>query len=122
MYTKITYLDNAVLYVEAKGKLDIYSAYDYLDEVKEALQRTYVKELVLEFSEISYAASVGLRVILELYKIMQEQKRSLKLKNVNKEVLYAFKITGFDKFLTIENDSEDASENTSENTSDNVPD
>lgn len=106
MFTKITYLKDAVLYVEAKGKLDIYNAQDYLDEIKEHLNRKYTNELVLEFSNISYVASIGLRVILELYKIMQEKDCILKLKNVNEEVLHAFKITGFDKFLTIENNSD----------------
>ena len=94
------------MYVEAKGKLDIYNANDYLDEIKEEINRKYTKELVLEFSEISFVASIGLRVILELYKTMQKQNSHLILKNVNEEVLNAFKITGFDKFLTIEYDLE----------------
>lgn len=105
MLTKITYLKNAVLYVKAQGKLDIYNAQDYLDEIKEHLQK-YVKELVLDFSKISYVSSIGLRVILELHKIMQDKKGLLKLKNVDENVLHVFKITGFDKFLTIDNDSD----------------
>lgn len=106
MITRFKYLKNTILYVEAKGKLDIYNAQDYLDEVKEHL-RIFVKELVLEFSNISYVSSIGLRVILELHKLMQEKDCKLKLKNVNEEVLNVFKMTGFDKFLTIEYDSED---------------
>ena len=122
MLVKITALRDAISYVEAEGKLDIYSAPDYLEEVKEYISRSYIKELVLEFSQISYVASIGLRAILELYKIMQERKAVLKLKNVNEEVLYAFKITGFDKFLIIENDSDNENEppNDSDNDSDNV--
>ena len=122
MSIKITSLKNAVLYVEASGKLDIYSAPDYLEEIKEQLSRTYTKELVLEFSNISYAASIGLRTILELHKIMQGKNGVLKLKNVNKEVLYAFEITGFDKFLIIENDSENAEESAPESNPDESSD
>ena len=106
MFTKITYLKNAVSYVEAEGKLDIYAAPDYLEQIKEHLKNRYTKELVLEFSKITFVASIGLRTILELHKIMQEKRGILKLKNVTKEVLYSFEITGFDKFLIIENDSE----------------
>ena len=106
MFTKITYLKDAILYVEANGKLDIYNAPYYLDEIKEYLGKTYAKELILDFSGISNVASIGLRAILELHKIMQGRNYPLKLKNVNKEVLYAFQITGFDKFLIIENDSD----------------
>ena len=105
MFIKITYLRDAVLYVEAKGKLDIYNAEDYFAEIKPHLK--YIKELVLEFSQIKYVSSIGLRVILELHKIMENQGFQLKLKNVREEVLDVFKITGFDKFLIIENDSED---------------
>ncbi len=105
MYTNIKYFQkDASLYVEAKGKLDIYNSQDYLEEIKKHIK--YVKELILEFSEITYIASIGLRTILELYKIMQAQNGKMKLKNVNEEVLYAIKITGFDKFLTIENDAD----------------
>ena len=107
MFTKITYLKDAVSYVEAAGKLDIYAAPDYLEKIKEHLKNRYTKELVLEFSEITFIASIGLRTILELHKIMQEKNGILKLKNVTKEVLYSFEITGFDKFLIIENDSEE---------------
>lgn len=105
MFTKITYLRDAVLYVEAKGKIDIYTAQDYLDEIMEHLK--YIKELVLEFSNITYVSSIGLRVILQLQKIMDDNECEMTLKNVNKDVLYAFQITGFDRFLNIENDSEE---------------
>ena len=107
MIAKISYLKNAVLYVEAKGKLDIYTAQDYFDEIKDYLNRKYTTELILDFSNISYVASIGLRGILELYKITQTKECPLKLKNVNEEVLKVLKVAGFDKFLTIENDSDE---------------
>ena len=103
MFTKITYLKLETLYVEAEGVLDIYRAPDYLDEIKDRLKTKYITELILEFSKISYIASIGLRAILELHKIMQERNGILKLRNVNDEILHSFKITGFEDFLTIEN-------------------
>lgn len=105
MITKIEYL-NSILYVEADGRLDIHNAPDYLDKIKDHLRKTNTTVLILEFSKISFVASTGLRVILELYKIMQKHNGILKLKNVNKEVLLTFQTTCFDKFLFIENDSE----------------
>lgn len=104
MFTRITYLKDTTSYVAAEGKLDIYSAPDYLDAINEHLREKYVTELILEFSKISYVASIGLRTILELYKVMQERNGCLKLKNVNEEIMRAFQFTGFDKFLIIEND------------------
>ena len=103
MIIQATYSKDAVLYIKASGKLDIYNAPDYLEEVKEQLKK-YANEYVLDFSEITFIASIGLRAILEIYKLTKAKGCSLKLINVNKEILYSFKITGFDEFLTIENE------------------
>ena len=102
---------NSMSYVEAEGKLDIHNAPDYIDKIKEHLRKTNTTFLILEFSKISFVASTGLRVILELYNIMQRKNGTLKLVNVNKEVLLTFQTTSFDKFLFIENDSDKSEEN-----------
>ena len=110
MSTRVTYLRNDISYVEAEGKLDIYSSQDYLDDVKRYLHKKFTKVLILEFSKITFVASIGLRAILEIHKIMQRQNGLLKLKNVNKEVLRSFQLTGFDKFLIFEYDSDNSEE------------
>ena len=79
MFTEIKYLKNAGLLVEAGGKLDIYNAADYLEEIKKNI--SFTKELILDFSQINYIASIGLRVIHET--------------------------TGFDCFLNIEIKTDD---------------
>ncbi|MBR6127478.1 STAS domain-containing protein [bacterium] len=112
MIVQATYSKDAVLYIKASGKLDIYNAPDYLEEVKEHLKK-YANEYVLDFSEITFVASIGLRAILSIYKIAKAKGCSLKLINVNKDILHSFQITGFDEFLTIENDSEN--QNTEQN-------
>lgn len=113
MLIKIEHL-NSMSYVEAEGKLDIHNAPDYLDRIKEHLRKTDTTFLILEFSKISFVASTGLRVILELYNIMQRKNGTLKLVNVNKEVLLTFHTTCFDKFLFIENDSDKPKEGAQE--------
>ncbi len=102
----VKYLKDAALYVEASGKLDIYNAQDYLDEIKKNLG--FTKELILDFSNIDYIASIGLRAVLELHKIMKEKECPMIIKNVRKDVLNIFKTTGFDSFLNIENDEEES--------------
>lgn len=86
------------LYVKAAGKLDIDSSAEYGTTVKDALDD--VKELVLDFADITYIASIGLRVLLELYQQMSKQG-SIKLINVQEPVLNVLKMTGFNKFLSI---------------------
>lgn len=120
MFTRITYLDDAISLVQAKGRLDIYSSSDYLEEIKESLKLRYAKELILDFSGITFVASIGLRAILELHKIMQGKSCILKFKNVSKEVLNTFEMTGFTKFLIIENDSDNQEENKSSDQYENI--
>lgn len=105
MLIKVEYLKNSQVVVHAKGKLDIYTTNDYLDEVKKNIK--YAQELILDFSQISYIASIGLRAILELNKAMQDKNANMIIKNVCNDVLNIFKITGFDDFLNIENDTDD---------------
>jgi len=86
------------LYVKAIGKLDIDNSAEYGMKVKDAIDD--VNELVLDFAEITYIASIGLRILLELYQQMSKQG-SIKLINVQEPVLNILKMTGFDKFLSI---------------------
>ena len=57
-----------------------------------------IAELILDFENVTYISSIGLRVILELQKRMNEQGK-MKVVNVNKTVMDIFKMTGFDKIL-----------------------
>lgn len=91
------------IYVKASGRLDLDSAVEYGTSIKDAIEDSdeKVSELVLDFSEITFISSFGLKVILELYKTMKEQGK-MKLVNVPEQLLDSFKMVGFDKFLEIE--------------------
>lgn len=81
------------------GRMDT-STSPLLDaELEESLPG--VEELVLDFAELSYLSSAGLRVLLSTQKIMARQG-SMVLKNVNETVMEVFEITGFVDILTIE--------------------
>lgn len=91
-------INGSGLYVKAAGKLDIDNSAEYGTKIKDAIDD--VNELVLDFAEITYIASIGLRVLLELYQQMSKQG-SIKLINVQEPVLNVLKMTGFNKFLSI---------------------
>ena len=59
------------------------------------------KDLVLDFAELEYVSSAGLRVILKTQKAMNT-KGSMKIVNVNEMIMEVFEITGFVDILTIE--------------------
>ena len=91
-------INEAGLYVKASGKLDIDSSAEYGMKIKDSLDD--INELVLDFSDITYIASIGLRILLELYQQMSKQG-SIKLINVQEPVKNVLKMTGFNKFLSI---------------------
>ena len=92
------------LYVIASGRLDLDSAVEYGTKVKDTIEDSHdtITEVTLDFSQITFISSFGLRVILELYKLVKSQNGVLKLKNVSETLMGPFKISGFDKFLVFE--------------------
>ena len=89
--------DSTVLAVE--GRLDTATAPQFEKEIEETVTET--ADLVLDFANLEYTSSAGLRVILKAQKAMSKVGQ-MKLINVNEEVMEVFKITGFTDILTIE--------------------
>ena len=58
-------------------------------------------ELTLDFSELEYISSAGLRVLLSAQKTMNKQGKML-LTGVQEAVMEVFEITGFADILTIQ--------------------
>jgi anti-anti-sigma factor len=82
-----------------EGRLDTTTAPQLEAEVKNALAG--VTELVLDFSQLEYLSSAGLRVILAAQKIMNRQGKMV-ICHVNETILEVFEVTGFSDILTIE--------------------
>lgn len=81
------------------GRLDTATAPEFEKELTESL--TGIKELILDFSELSYVSSAGLRVILKAQKQMNAQGK-MKVRGANDMVMEVFEITGFADILSFE--------------------
>ena len=92
-------LDNTVLKLSLQGRLDTTTA----PQLEETLQASLggVTALILDFAELKYISSAGLRVILGAQKTMNKQG-SMKICHVNPDIMEVFEITGFSDILTIE--------------------
>lgn len=92
-------INNGIVTLNLSGRLDTSTA----PQLEETLEGIYpdAADLVLDFAELAYISSAGLRVILKAQKTMQA-KGSMKLIHVNDEVMEIFEITGFIDILTIE--------------------
>ncbi len=84
--------------VSLTGRLDTVTSPDLEKELKEFIEGT--AELVLDFNELDYISSAGLRVLLSAQKIMNKQG-SMKLINVSESIMEIFEVTGFSDILTI---------------------
>ena len=88
-----------VLTVALSGRLDTTTAPQLESELKASMEG--VQTLVLDFPELTYLSSAGLRVLLEAQKIMNKQG-SMRVKNVNETIQEIFEVTGFCDILTVE--------------------
>lgn len=92
------------LYVTASGRLDLDNAVEYGTKIKDYIEDCddAIVGVTLDFAEITFISSFGLKVVLELYKQLKAQNGVLKLTNVSEQLFNSFKMVGFDKFLVFE--------------------
>lgn len=91
--------DGGKLTLAVEGRLDTTTAPELEDELKGSLEG--VSEFILDFAELAYISSAGLRVVLSAQKQMNKQG-SMKVVNVGPEIKEIFDVTGFSDILTIE--------------------
>ena len=89
-------LTGTALTLTVSGRLDTLTAPMLEQEIKAGCGN--ITELTLDFQELAYISSAGLRVLLGAHKAM---KGSLVVKNVNEVVMEIFDVTGFSDILTI---------------------
>ena len=85
--------------IKVDGRLDTTTAPQLEEEIKAGIDG--ITELVIDFSDLEYISSAGLRVLLSAQKIMNKQG-SMKLTGVNDTIMEIFDVTGFADILTIE--------------------
>ena len=82
------------------GRLDTTTAPDLEKELKELFEQG-VSQLALDFEQLDYISSAGLRVLLYAQKSLSENGK-MTIRNVKPEIMEVFDITGFIDILTIE--------------------
>lgn len=86
--------------ISVDGRIDTNTAMEFGEQVNDSLDN--IENLILDFSNVEYISSLGLRAILEIQKRMISQG-TMKVVNANQSVMDVFNMTGFSKILTIEN-------------------
>ena len=91
-------IENQKAVLALKGKLDTTTAPELDKTINEIISD--IKELVLDFADLKYISSAGLRVLLSAQKAMNN-KGEMKVCNVCETVMEIFEVTGFSDILTI---------------------
>ena len=87
------------LTITIAGRLDTTTAPQLEAELKQSYAG--VEKLILDFADLEYLSSAGLRVLLQAQKTMNKQGEMI-IRHVNETINDIFEVTGFIDILTIE--------------------
>ncbi|GHV24295.1 hypothetical protein FACS189498_1190 [Spirochaetia bacterium] len=86
--------------VEIKGKIDATAASGLDQTLQKAIRGGLVNEIILDFSQVTFVASMGLRAILRAQKLLNEKKGKLNIINISEAVRDVFALTNMiDRFV-----------------------
>lgn len=92
-------VENGNAQVALEGRLDTTTAPELEKELQEILEG--LQTLTLDFTNLEYISSAGLRVLLSAHKTMSKQGE-MKICNVSPVIMEIFEVTGFSDILNIE--------------------
>ena len=87
------------LTAELIGRVDVMTAPQFETEVNSSLED--VTDLVLDFKQLEYISSAGLRVVTGLQKTMSSRKGKLTICSPAENIMDIFTATGLVDFLNI---------------------
>ena len=88
------------LTVKPEGRLDSATSPILEEELKQHLDG--VENMTMDFANLEYISSAGLRVLLESEKILEERGGGLRLIHVNARILEVLQLVGFIEIVTVE--------------------
>ena len=97
MEINIRHEDNLI--IELNGRLDTSTS----TILEQKINSENIKEevVILDFKNLDYISSAGLRILLSLKKNLEAQNKKLEIHNINSVVREVFRVTGFINVLTI---------------------
>ncbi len=89
-----------IIIFQVTGRLDSNSSADF-EEAVFGVIRTGTKKVIIDFGELDYISSAGLRIILKATKDLKRKEGHMVLCAMQDYVKEVFEISGFDTFLPI---------------------
>jgi anti-anti-sigma factor len=91
---------NGVCVIALDGRLDTITAPQVQPEIDAAIDEC--RNVTLDFSNVPYVSSAGLRILLAGHKRAAAAGGSLKLTHLSNEIMEVFEMTGFADIFDIE--------------------
>lgn len=87
------------LIMEIEGRIDTLTSEDLESQLNEEIG--HISSLTLDFEKLEYISSAGLRVLIATQKKLKKENIPLEIINVNDTINEIFRMSGFNKILTI---------------------
>ena len=98
-------ITNGKVYISLAGHLDVMTSPGFGKELEQLLPEA--KELTLDFAQLEYISSAGLRTLLDAIQYMDDHACPMvKIWNANNNIRETFELTGFDEMLDIADDQD----------------
>ena len=93
---------NGTVIAKADGRIDSSNSREFHSDLEAVIAESDAA-LVLDFEDVSYISSAGMRVILLAAKNLQKSGMKFVLCSTNDSIREVFKISGFDKIIPTHN-------------------
>ena len=87
--------------IKTGSRIDTMNANQFEQNIQPALKEGGV-DLEMDCTELTYMASSGLRIIQKTMRIVTQLKGQFKITNVSPEIYKILAMTGFTKFMKVE--------------------
>jgi len=99
--------DGSVLTVKVYGRVDGANANDFQNKIKSTFNEEDTV-VMLDMEKLSYISSAGLRVVLMIAKVLEQQQANFAVYSLSDSIRDVFEISGFDKVINVHESREKA--------------
>jgi anti-anti-sigma factor len=99
---------NNVIIIYLNGRLDVHLSADVEKGINKIIKEEPQSHLLLNLEDVEYMSSSGLRIFVSTMRILKDNKRMLKLCNINSAVKKIFEVVELMEMFDIYNNEEDA--------------
>ncbi|TAL53699.1 MAG: anti-sigma factor antagonist [Methylovulum sp.] len=97
-----TRTENNAIVITISGRLDTVTAPEYEKKILELIEGGN-NRFVVDFEQLDFISSAGLRVLLLMAKLLKEKNGQVRLANVKGNVYSVFEMSGFTTLFKMEN-------------------